>query len=131
MFIYLSFPKPTVGYMYWSDWGETQKIERASMDGSNRKVLVSKNLTWPNGLAIDFEKNRLYWADGGTKKIEYSDLNGKGRTVLICEYKIEDHCSVSRRNIFQCGSFLQQRIYRIHSVWLFSKIKFTGPTGTP
>ncbi|XP_068993611.1 low-density lipoprotein receptor-related protein 4 isoform X1 [Neodiprion pinetum] len=74
---------PTVGYMYWSDWGEEQKIERAAMDGSDRKILVSKNLTWPNGLAIDFEKNRLYWADGGTKKIEYSDLNGKGRTVLI------------------------------------------------
>lgn len=92
----------SAGYMYWSDWGEKQKIERASMDGSDRKVLVSKNLTWPNGLAIDFEKSRIYWADGGTKKIEYSDLNGKGRTVLICEYKQYFNC----KNIFP-------RLYRL------------------
>ena len=24
--------------MFWSDWGENPKIERASMDGSNRRV---------------------------------------------------------------------------------------------
>lgn len=24
------------GYMFWSDWGTTAKIERADMDGKNR-----------------------------------------------------------------------------------------------
>lgn len=61
--------------MYWSDWGEHAKIEAASMDGSNRQTILSTNLIWPNGLSLDFEKNRLYWADGGTKKIEYLELN--------------------------------------------------------
>ncbi|XP_043269103.1 low-density lipoprotein receptor-related protein 4 isoform X2 [Venturia canescens] len=74
---------PISAYMYWSDWGKTPKIERASMDGSQRRVLIGANLTWPNGLAIDFDKKRLYWADGGTKSIEYSDLDGKNRTVLM------------------------------------------------
>ena len=69
--------------MYWSDWGDKAKIERASMDGSNRKVIIKDNLTWPNGLAIDFDKKRLYWADAGTRKIEYSNLDGKGRVTLI------------------------------------------------
>ncbi|XP_015608522.1 low-density lipoprotein receptor-related protein 4 isoform X2 [Cephus cinctus] len=76
---------PTAGFMYWSDWGERAKIERAAMDGSQRKVLIGVDLMWPNGLAIDFAKKRLYWADGGMKKIEYSDLNGRDRTVLIHE----------------------------------------------
>lgn len=71
------------GHMYWSDWGEKPKIERAGMDGSDRRDLISTNLTWPNGLAIDFEEKRLYWADGGTSKIEYSDLDGKHRTTII------------------------------------------------
>lgn len=69
--------------MYWSDWGDQPKIERAGMDGSGRVTLISNNLTWPNGLAIDLERGRLYWTDGGTKAIEYSNLDGKHRTVLI------------------------------------------------
>ncbi|KAJ8676395.1 hypothetical protein QAD02_012182 [Eretmocerus hayati] len=76
---------PTSGYMYWSDWGEHPKIEIAGMDGSARKVLIGSNLVWPNGLAIDFEKKRLYWADGGTKKIEFSKLDGKDRTTVIAD----------------------------------------------
>ena len=68
--------------MYWSDWGKTPKIERAGMNGSNRKILFSKDLIWPNGLAIDHEKSRIYWVDGGTKAIEYSRLDGSGRTTL-------------------------------------------------
>lgn len=74
--------------MYWSDWGAQAKIERAGMDGSERTALITSNLTWPNGLAIDHELSRLYWADGGTKAIEYADLNGKNRNILIskCSY---------------------------------------------
>lgn len=71
------------GHMYWSDWGAKPKIEQASMDGSNRQVLISEKLIWPNGLAIDFEMKRLYWADGGMKSIEYIDLEGKGKPVRV------------------------------------------------
>ena len=74
--------------MYWSDWGTVPKIERAGMDGSQRSPLITQNLTWPNGLAIDHEAERLYWADGGTKAIEYAALDGRGRTVLIGIAKI-------------------------------------------
>ena len=35
--------------MYWTDWGATPKIERASLDGTQREVLVDTGLTWPNG----------------------------------------------------------------------------------
>ena len=74
---------PIGGFMYWTDWGQTPKIERAAMDGTQRSVIVISNLTWPNGLAIDHEGERLYWADGGTKAIEYANLDGKNRTTLI------------------------------------------------
>ena len=39
--------------MYWTDWGTNAKIEKANYDGTSRQVLVSQNLGWPNGLAID------------------------------------------------------------------------------
>lgn len=74
---------PVGGFMYWTDWGASPKIERAGMDASNRLVIISSNLTWPNGLAIDYESQRLYWADAGMKTIEYAHLDGSERKVLI------------------------------------------------
>lgn len=68
-------------FMYWTDWGASPKIERAGMDASNRLVIISSNLTWPNGLAIDYESQRLYWADAGMKTIEYAVLDGSNRKV--------------------------------------------------
>lgn len=67
--------------MYWTDWGASPKIERAGMDASNRLVIISSNLTWPNGLAIDYESQCLYWADAGMKTIEYAGLDGSNRKV--------------------------------------------------
>ena len=40
---------PLNGRMYWSDWGVPAKIEGANMDGSNRSVIVHKDVEWPNG----------------------------------------------------------------------------------
>lgn len=68
-------------FMYWTDWGASPKIERAGMDASNRVVIISTNLTWPNGLAIDYETQRLYWADAGMKTIEFGNFDGSGRQV--------------------------------------------------
>ena len=65
--------------MYWTDWGSIPKIERAGMDGHGREFLVTEQLTWPNGLAIDGQK--LYWTDAGTKKIEVFDLESNTRGV--------------------------------------------------
>lgn len=54
-------------YMYWTDWGEHAKLERSAMDGSDRVVLISNNLGWPNGLAIDMAGSQLLWADAHTE----------------------------------------------------------------
>lgn len=57
--------------MFWSDWNEKKpKIERANLDGSGRVLLVYEKLTWPNGIALDTVKNKLYWGDARTHKIE-------------------------------------------------------------
>lgn len=52
---------PIDGWMYWSDWGTTPKIERAGMDGTHRKELVTYDVKWPNGITLDLVKRRLYW----------------------------------------------------------------------
>ena len=50
------------------------------MDGRNREVL-HKDVQFSNDLTIDYDLQRLYWISYGT--IEYSDLNGHGRTALL------------------------------------------------
>ena len=50
-----------------TDWGENAKLERSAMDGSNRQILISNNLGWPNGLAIDKAGSQLLWADAHTE----------------------------------------------------------------
>ena len=60
--------------MYWTDWGDTPKIERSDLDGGSRRTIVQGDLKWPNGLVIDQDSLRLFWADVGLDKIETSNL---------------------------------------------------------
>lgn len=75
------FPKK--GYLFWSDWGDTPRIERSYLDGSSRKILVDTDLGFPNGLVIDFDTKRLYWADALKDKIETANIHGQNRVQLI------------------------------------------------
>ena len=68
--------------MYWTDWGTEARIERAGMDGRNRTILHDTNLVWPNGLTIDYANQRIYWVDASLDTIEYSNVDGSGRTLL-------------------------------------------------
>lgn len=45
---------PQRGYLFFSDWGKPQRIERCYLDGSDRKIIISTNLGFPTGLCIDF-----------------------------------------------------------------------------
>ena len=57
------------------------KIERSGMDGSRREVVVSDDLVWPNSLAIDYQRHRLYWTDPALQRIDTALLDGTQRTV--------------------------------------------------
>ncbi len=61
--------------LYWSDWdARMPRIEAAEMDGLNRRVLVKDKIVWPNGLAVDYVREELYWADGDLQMIERYNL---------------------------------------------------------
>ncbi|XP_059144487.1 low-density lipoprotein receptor-related protein 4-like [Physella acuta] len=74
---------PEKGLMFWTDLGKSARIERSGMDGSERQILLSNDITWPNGLSLDFETDRLYWVDAGTHTLESCALEGNDRKVVI------------------------------------------------
>jgi len=68
-------------YMYWTDWGEEAKIERAGMNGdlSTRTTVISEEISWPNGLTIDYLERKLYWVDASLSYIHTADIDGANR----------------------------------------------------
>ncbi|KAI8771508.1 low-density lipoprotein receptor-related protein 4 [Biomphalaria glabrata] len=74
---------PKTRTIFWTDWGQNPRIESASYDGTNRQVLISTDIRWPNSIAIDLENNRLYYVDGTLGKIESSDLSGNDRQIIF------------------------------------------------
>ena len=73
--------------MFWTDWGETPKIEKCGMNGDpdTRVVLIGTNILWPNALAIDYTIDRIWWADAKLHTIESSNLNGGNRRIVLSE----------------------------------------------
>lgn len=39
--------------MYWTEAGSAPKIERANLDGSQRQTIVSTQISYPTGIAVD------------------------------------------------------------------------------
>ena len=69
-------------WMYWTDYGTVDKIERASMDGTSRTVLHNTDLTTPYGLTLDYTTQTLYWMDYSLDKLESSNADGSNRRLL-------------------------------------------------
>ncbi|KAG1652486.1 Low-density lipoprotein receptor-related protein 6 [Nymphon striatum] len=76
---------PSKRLMFWSDWGDSPKIERASMDGSpdSRSKIITKGIGWPNGLAADHSEERLYFIDARYKTIESVNYDGSDRKIIL------------------------------------------------
>lgn len=55
------------------------------MDGSKKRTIIDADLGFPNGLAIDYEEEKLYWTDALKDRIEISNLDGSGRVPLVPE----------------------------------------------
>uniref|UniRef100_A0A672MN42 Low-density lipoprotein receptor-related protein 2-like n=1 Tax=Sinocyclocheilus grahami TaxID=75366 RepID=A0A672MN42_SINGR len=67
---------PQEGIMFWSETGDEAQIEKAGMDGSDRRVLVSHSLRWPVSLTVDSLHHRIYWTDEKLKCIGSADTDG-------------------------------------------------------
>ncbi|CAG5124929.1 unnamed protein product, partial [Candidula unifasciata] len=73
---------PINGYIFWTDRGSIPKIERANLDGSDRKTIVFSEVSWPSSIALDLFGGWVYWTDAKKHTVEVARYDGSGRQVI-------------------------------------------------
>ena len=71
------------GNLFWSDTG-TDRIEVSKLDGSSRKVLISRGLDEPRDIALDPIHGWMYWSDMPTNTLSFCLLSFRGGIFLSC-----------------------------------------------
>ncbi|XP_030837511.1 sushi, von Willebrand factor type A, EGF and pentraxin domain-containing protein 1 isoform X2 [Strongylocentrotus purpuratus] len=68
-------------FMFWTEFGPPSQIERANLDGTGHMV-IKTGLNSPNGLALDFNNDRLFYATRGDGIINSVNLDGSEPTRI-------------------------------------------------
>ncbi|CAG10095.1 unnamed protein product [Tetraodon nigroviridis] len=107
-------------WMYWTDWEEDEvndsigRIEKAWMDGSNRRIFVTSNMLWPNGLTLDHSTSTMYWCDAYYDHIERIYLNGTGRTVVYNGKELNHPFGISHyRNYIFWTEYMNASVFQL------------------
>lgn len=65
--------------LFWTDCGHVPKIERSSLSGTDRQVIVNSRITRPISICVDLQLDRLLWTDSVDGTVESVDLLGNNR----------------------------------------------------
>src|SRR5262245_35122343 len=76
------------GHIYWTNMGvpplNDGSIERADLDGKNRKVIVPPGGTYtPKQMHLDKEGKKLYWCDREGMRVMRANLDGSQVETLV------------------------------------------------
>jgi hypothetical protein len=76
------------GHIYWTNMGvfdlNDGSIERADIDGTNRKVIVPEGSTFsPKQIHLDKKNGKLYWCDREGMRVMRSNLDGSQIETLV------------------------------------------------
>jgi DNA-binding beta-propeller fold protein YncE len=76
------------GHIYWTDMGVPNlndgSIERADLDGQNRRMIVPVGGTFtPKQLHLDKKNGKLYWSDREGMRVMRSNLDGSKIETLV------------------------------------------------
>lgn len=98
----------------------------ASMDGSNKRVLINENVEFASGLAIDQPARRLYWCDIRKSTIETTLLDGSDRHI-IRQYKSLDLYGLPigpfKLDVFEDELFVVFSNQTIHKINKFGNVE--------
>ena len=77
------------GHIYWTNMGSTPgandgSIERADIDGKNRRIIVPQGATYtPKQIQLDKKNGKLYWCDREGMRVMRCNLDGSRLETLV------------------------------------------------
>src|SRR3954452_22002078 len=76
------------GHIYWTNMGVPNRndgsIERADLDGRNRKIIIPQGGTFtPKQLQLDKENGKLYWCDREGMRVIGSNVDRRKIETLV------------------------------------------------
>ncbi len=76
------------GHIYWTNMGNPSandgSIERADLDGTNRKTIVPPGATFtPKQLKLDKQGGKIYWSDREVMRVMRANSNGSQIETLV------------------------------------------------
>jgi len=79
---------PEVGHIYWTNMADFKKnngsIERADLDGKNRKKIIPEGGTFtPKQLHLEKKAGKLYWCDREGMRVMRANLDGSNIETLV------------------------------------------------
>ncbi|MBA1138660.1 3-hydroxyacyl-CoA dehydrogenase [Mesorhizobium neociceri] len=83
------------GHIYWTNMGvpslDDGSIERADLDGGNRRVIVPQGITHtPKQIHLEKRSGKLYWCDREGMRVMRANLNGTNVETLVRTGEGED-----------------------------------------
>src|SRR5215471_5794766 len=76
------------GHIYWTNMGVPSRndgsIERADLDGSNRRIIVPEGGTFtPKQMTLDRKNRKLYWSDREGMCVMRANFDGSNIETLV------------------------------------------------
>jgi hypothetical protein len=76
------------GHIYWTNMGipnlDDGSIERADLDGGNRRVIVPRGVTFtPKQMHLEKQGGKLYWSDREGMRVMRANLDGSQVETLV------------------------------------------------
>jgi len=90
------------GHIYWTNMGVPNlndgTIERADLDGGNRKVIIPQGVTFtPKQLHLEKGSGKLYWSDREGMRVMRANLDGTNVETLVKTGEGDDDRRDARR----------------------------------
>jgi len=99
--------------MFFTVWGSGRAgLDRALLDGSERKFLVTTKIVYPNGITLDLPTRQIYWVDKFLDSVERVDYNGNNRRTIYKgvsyseNLNVEMHSNVKMTHFCLTGNYV-------------------------
>ncbi len=101
--------------MFWTERGQNAKIEKATLSGTQRVVMVTSNLHWPWSIDLDRRNKLIFWVDPVLDRVESVDYHGNNRKLLFQQPGFNFYGVTFLSSFLYVSDWATHRIYKFNA----------------